>query len=110
MTMIAYICTGQNYFHLIMKVLSKLNEFLNGELLDGDRFSTVLFVLALAGFCLRLPLILNIIIQLCFLACTLHVAYRYLKARRYVMALSKLALIFGVVLVDDIYIRMLISN
>lgn len=110
MTMIAYFCTSQNCFHLIMKVLSKLNEFLHGELLDGDQFSTALFVLALAGFCLQLPLILNIIIQLCFLICTLHVAYRYLKARRYVMALTKSALIFGIVLVDDIYIQMLISN
>lgn len=75
-----------------------------------DSYSMGLFILVLAGISFQLPLILNIIIQLCFLIVTLHCAYCYVKAGHYLMALLKIGLIVAVALGDDIYFRILLSK
>lgn len=82
----------------------------NDAVVDRDRYSMGLFVLVLAGFCLQLPLILNIIIQICFLICTVYLIYRYFKAGHYLMALLKIGLIVAVGLVDDIYFHIISSQ
>lgn len=79
----------------------------NDAVVDKDRYAMGLFILVLAGFCLQLPMILNIIIQICFLICTVHLIYRYFKAGYYLMALLKIGLIVSVGLVDDIYFHMI---
>lgn len=82
----------------------------NDAVIDTDRYSMGLFVLVLAGFCLQLPLILNAIIQICFLICTVHLIYRYFKGGHYLLALLKLGLIVAVGLVDDIYFHIISSQ
>ena len=77
---------------------------------DRDWYSKCLFVLVLAGFCLQLPLILNVIIQICFMICTVHLIYRYFKAGHYLMALLQIGLIVAVGLVDDIYFHIISSQ
>ena len=77
---------------------------------DRDRYSMGLFALVLAGFCLQLPLILNVIIQICFMICTVHLIYSYFKAGHYLMALLKIGLIVAVGLVDDIYFHIISSQ
>ena len=75
----------------------------NDTVIDRDRYSTGLFVLVLAGLCLQLPLILNVIIQACFLTCTGHLIYRYVKGGYYILALLKVGLIFAVGLADNMF-------
>ena len=75
----------------------------NDAVVDRDRYSMGLFVLVLAGLCLQLPLILNVIIQACFLTCTVHLIYRYFKGRYYILALLKVGLIFAVGLADNMF-------
>ena len=75
----------------------------NDAVADRDRYSMGLFVLVLAGLCLQLPLILNVIIQVCFLTCTVHLIYRYFKGGYYILALLKIGIIFAVVLADNMF-------
>ena len=82
----------------------------NDVVVDKDRYSMGLFVLVLAGLCLQLPLILNIIIQACFLICTVHLTCWYVKGGYYILALLKLGLIVAVGLVDDIYFHIISSQ
>lgn len=82
----------------------------NDAVVDKDRYSIGLFVLVLAGFCLQLPLILNVIIQVSFFVCTLHLIYRNVKGGYYIMAFSKVGLIVAVGLIDDIYYHILFSK
>ncbi len=77
---------------------------------DREPYTMGLFILVLAAISFQLPLILTIIIQLCFFTVTIHCAYRYAKAGLYLMALLKLGLIVAVGLGDDIYIRILLSQ
>lgn len=79
----------------------------NDAVVDKDRYAMGLFVLVLAGFCLQLPLILNAVIQICFLICTIHLIYLYFKDGYYLMALLKIGLIVSVGLVDDIYFHII---
>ena len=82
----------------------------NDAVVDRDRYSMGLFALVLAGICLQLPLMLNMIIQACFFACTVHLIYRYFKGGHYLLALLKLGLIVAVGLVDDIYFHIISSQ
>lgn len=82
----------------------------NDAVVDRDRYSMGLFALVLAGICLQLPLILNVIIQVSFLTCTFHLIYRYFKGGHYLLALLKLGLIVAVGLVDDIYFHIISSQ
>ncbi|MDE6786485.1 MAG: hypothetical protein K2J46_05550 [Muribaculaceae bacterium] len=75
----------------------------NDAVADSDRYSMGLFVLVLAGLCLQLPLILNVIIQVCFLTCTVHLIYRYFKGGYYILALLKIGIIFVVALADNMF-------
>ena len=75
----------------------------NDTVVDRDRYSMGLFLLVLAGLCLQLPLILNIIIQACFLTCSVHLIYRYFKGGYYLLALIKVGLIFVVALADNMF-------
>ncbi|MDE6523299.1 MAG: hypothetical protein K2L17_10810 [Muribaculaceae bacterium] len=75
----------------------------NDAVVDRDRYSMGLFVLVLAGLCLQLPLILNVIIQACFLTCTVHLIYRYFKGGYYILALLKIGIIFAVALADNMF-------
>ena len=75
----------------------------NDAVVDRDRYSMGLFILVLAGLCLQLPLILNIIIQACFFICTCHLIYRYVKGGHYIFAILKCGLIFAVTLVDNMF-------
>lgn len=75
----------------------------NDAVIDRDRYSMGLFVLVLAGLCLQLPLILNVIIQACFLICTFHLMSRYFKGGYYILALLKVGLIFALCLDDNMF-------
>lgn len=76
-------------------------------IVDREQYSMGLFILVLSGFSFQLPLILNVIIQLCFLICTAHVVYRYIKDTQYLMALLKIGMIVvvAVLLIDDVYLH-----
>lgn len=76
---------------------------INDAVVDRDRYSMGLFVLVLAGLCLQLPLMLNVIIQFCFLICTVHLMYRYFKGGYYILVLLKVGLIFAVCLADNMF-------
>lgn len=78
---------------------SKLNE----EDADRDKYSTGLFILVLSGLCMRLPLILNVIIQACFFICTVHLIYWYFKRGHYILALVKIGLIIALFLVENMF-------
>ena len=75
----------------------------NDAVVDRDRYSMGLFILVLAGLCLQLPLMLNVIIQVCFLTCTIHLICRYVKGGYYLLALLKVGLIFAVCLADNMF-------
>ena len=75
----------------------------NDAVVDRDRYSMGLFALVLTGICLQLPLILNVIIQACFLTCTVHLIYRYFKGGYYLLALLKVGLVFTVGLADNMF-------
>ena len=94
------------------KRLKRIEEWSkrNDAVVDRDRYSMGLFALVLAGICLQLPLILNVIIQVCFLTCTVHLIYRYFKDGHYLLALLKLGIIVAVGLVDDIYFHIIFSQ
>ena len=87
------------------KWLKRIEEWSkrNDAVVDRDRYSMGLFVLVLAGLCLQLPLILNIIIQASFLTCTVHLIYRYFKGGYYILALTKVGLIVAVSLADNMF-------
>lgn len=68
-----------------------------------DRYSMVLWILALAGLCLQVPLILNVIIQVCFFVCTIHLIYLYVKRGCFIMSIIKIGLIFIVCLMDNMF-------
>ncbi len=80
------------------------------KIIDKDWYAIGLFVLVLAGFCLQLPFILNVIIQACFLVCTLHLTYWYIRHGQYLLAVLKVGLIVAVGLLDDIYFHIIFSN
>ncbi len=80
------------------------------SLIDKYQYSLGLFVLVLAGFCLQLPLILNIIIQVVFLICSIHLIYQYCRGGHYFLAMLPLGLIVCVGLVDDVYFHIIFSN
>ncbi len=80
------------------------------KIIDRDWHAIGLFALVLAGFCLQLPFILNVIIQACFLVCTLHLAYWYIRHSQYLLAVLKIGLIVAVGLLDDIYVHIIFSN
>ncbi len=80
------------------------------KIIDRDWYAIGLFVLVLAGFCLQLPFILNVIIQACFLVCALHLTYQYLRTGNYLLAVLKIGLIVAVGLLDDIYLHIIFSN
>lgn len=82
----------------------------NDAVVDKDRYSMGLFILVLAGMCLQLPLILNIIILACFLICTVHLTCWYVRSGYYILALLKIGLIVAVGLVDDIYFHIISSQ
>lgn len=75
----------------------------NDAVVGRDRYSMGLFILVLAGLCLQLSLILNVIIQACFLTYTVHLIYRYVKGGYYLLALLKVGLIFTVCLADNMF-------
>ena len=78
---------------------SKLNE----DAADRDKYSMGLFIMVLAGLCLQLPLILNIIIQACFIICTVHLIYWYFKRGHYILAVVKIGLIIALCLVENMF-------
>ncbi len=80
------------------------------KIIDKDWFVIGLFVLVLAGFCLQLPFILNVIIQTCFLVGALHLTYWYIRHGHYLLAVLKIGLIVAVGLLDDIYFHIIFSN
>lgn len=82
----------------------------NDRIIDKDRYALGFFVLVLAGICLQLPFIVNIIIQVCFLVCTLHLTYCYIKKDYYLMAVVKIGLIVVVGLLDQIYLHIIFSK
>ncbi len=81
-------------------------------IVDRELYSMGLFILVLSGFSFQLPLTLNVFIQFCFLICTAHVTYRYIKDSQYLMALLKIGMIVvvAVFLIDDIYFRIFLSQ
>lgn len=85
---------------------SKRNE----RIIDKYQYLLGLFVLVLAGVCLQLPLILNIIIQVAFLICSIHLIYQYCRGGNYLWALLLVGLIVSVGLIDDIYFHIIFSN
>lgn len=93
----------------VIKLIQEWTKRTEG-IIDRDRYSLGLFVLVLAGFCLQVPLMLNIIIQTCFLVCSVHLIFRYFKAGAYLMALLKIGLIVAVGLVDDVYLHIIIQS
>lgn len=69
---------------------------------DRDVYSTCLLVFALLGLGLKIPFILNVIVQGCLVVCTLDVAYRYLRMKNYVMCLIKISPLVLITLFDAV--------
>ena len=69
---------------------------------DKDIYSTYLLVLALLGLGLKIPVILNLIIQVCLVVCTLDLAYRYLRMKNYAMCIIKISPLILVGLFDSV--------
>ena len=74
----------------------------NDAVVDRDVYSTCLLVLALLGLSLKIPFILNVIVQGCLVICTLDVAYRYLRMKNYAMCVIKISPLILIGLFDSV--------
>ena len=74
----------------------------NDTVVDKDIYSTCLLVLALFGLVLKIPFILSMIVQGCLVVCTLDLAYRYLRMRKYAMCIIKISPLILVGLFDSV--------
>lgn len=74
----------------------------NDAVVERDWYSTWLVVLAFSGLGLKIPFVLNVIVQGCLVVCTLDVAYRYLRMKKYSMCIIKLLPLILVGLFDPI--------
>ena len=74
----------------------------NDAVVGRDVYSTCLLVLALLGLGLKIPFILNVIVQGCLVICTLDVAYRYLRMKNYAMCVIKISPLILIGLFDSV--------
>ena len=74
----------------------------NDAVVGRDAYSTCLLVLALLGLSLKIPFILNVIVQGCLVICTLDVAYRYLRMKNYAMCVIKISPLILIGLFDSV--------